>query len=495
MEELEKFVQGAVGLLNTWLSDINGFLALWVITAALLGAGIYTTYKIRAVQFRYFGRMLSQLRSSHKGAEGGISSLQAFAMGMATRIGIGNVTGVALAIILGGPGALFWMWIVAIIGMATSFCEACLAQIFKVTHPDKTFRGGPATYIRYGIRSKYMALIFAALMVFSMVVAMPMVQSNAISGLLESSHGVSTWVSALVVSVLVGIVVVGGVRSVASVTQWVSPLMAISYLVVALVVIVINHRMLPTFFVEVFSSAFGFQQILGGAAGGITAAILNGVRRGLFSNEAGMGTAPNAAATATVKHPVQQALVQSFGVFLDTILVCSATGFMIITSGLLANSGLTDKDSSHLTADAIVGTIGSWMAIPLSVMVFVFAYSSILGSYTYAEANLVYLGVKKQGQRVARILMVISTGVGAILELRFVWNLMDLFMVAVTIINLVAIFGLSKWVVAVTKDYERQLRGGVSVPVFDPESAHLPAKLPTNGWKSGMAPAGHRKTS
>ncbi|VEI13610.1 alanine/glycine:cation symporter family protein [Trueperella bialowiezensis] len=456
MDQVQQWLDSITASATVFLSGVSDWLYTWIMLAVLTGTGIYLTIRSKGLQLRHFADMARHVVHSRKGARGGISSFQAFAIGMATRIGIGNITGVALAIILGGPGALFWMWLVALFGMATAFAEATLAQLFKKRHPDGTFRGGPASYILRGLRSRPLAIAFAVAMVFSMTVAMPMVQSNTIAGVLENSQGVAPWVTGLVVAGLTAVVIFGGVRGVARATEIISPAMALVYLVIAAAVVIMNIDALPAFFSDVFLSAFGLRESLAGIGGGVLAALINGMRRGLFSNEAGMGTNPNAAATATVAHPVQQGLIQSFGVFIDTMFVCTATGFIILTSGVLDLANVTPDDSGVLTTVAITNTLGDWMAWPVAIMIFFFGFSSILGAYAYGEGNLVFLGANKTVHMLARASMVVFSFVGAVLALTFVWVLMDLAMFVVTILNLVAVLSLSRWVIAALKDYERQ---------------------------------------
>ncbi|MDO5025375.1 MAG: alanine/glycine:cation symporter family protein [Trueperella sp.] len=482
MDNFQEIISRVTGPATEWLAGINDWLYTFVMIVALVGTGLWFTFRTRGVQIRHFGNMVRYMAQSRQGADGGISSFQAFAMGLATRVGIGNVTGVALAMILGGPGALFWMWVVALVGMATAFAEAVLAQLFKRRHPDGTFRGGPAYYIKAGLKSQTLAVIFAVSMVFALSVAMPMVQSNTIAGVLSASHGVPSWVTGLVVAGLAALVIFAGVRGVARVTEIVSPAMALAYIVLAIAVTVVNFRQLPLFFQDVFLAAFGLREALFGTAGGLLAALLNGTRRGLFSNEAGMGTNPNAAATATVAHPVQQGMIQSFGVFVDTILVCSATGFIILTSGMLDLQRLGADDSAHLTADAIVGSLGSWVTIPLSIIIFFFGFSSVLGAYAYANANIVFLGGNAIADWAVRISVVLCSFIGAVLALTFVWTLMDTAMFVVTVVNLVALVKLSKWVVAALRDYERQKAQGGEIS-FDPVAAGFPSDLDCSAWQ------------
>ncbi|WP_216402965.1 alanine/glycine:cation symporter family protein [Arcanobacterium phocae] len=465
--------------MTTWLSGVNDWLYTWIMICALVGTGLYLTGRTRAVQLRHFTGMARYLVHSRSGARGGISSFQAFAMGMSTRIGIGNITGIALAMILGGPGSLFWMWIVALVGMATAFSEATLAQIFKFRHNDGSFRGGPASYIMDGLKSRKLAVIFASAMVFCMFVAMPMVQANTISHVISSAHSIAPWVIGLIISGLTALVLFGGVRRVAQATEIIAPLMALFYLVVALIIICLNIGAIPQFFADIFASAFGLRETFVGTGSAFVAALLNGTRRGLFSNEAGMGTSPNAAATATVDHPVQQGLIQAFGVFLDTVVICTATGFIVSTTGALDYSSVTAEDAAHITTDAITATLGSWMAWPVSIMIFFFGFSSILGAYAYGEANLVFLKKSRPLELISRAVLVVFSFIGSIMALTFVWTVMDTAMFVVTLLNLVAIWALSPWIVALLRDYEHQ---DGSQAVFRADQAEIPGELPTDVW-------------
>lgn len=455
------------------LGDINSSLNNYVLVVSLIGVGVFLTLALRAVQVRHFGRMIRYTISSRSGAKGGISSFQAFAIGLATRIGIGNITGVALAMILGGPGAVFWMWVVASVGMATAFSEATLAQIFKIRWPGSTFRGGPAYYLTRGFGSRIWGIVYAILLIFSMTVAMPMVQANSIT-LNFSAHNVPVSVSAVVLMILTGLVVFFGVRGVAKTTEIITPIMALVYVVAALVVMALNLNQLPGFFAEIFRSAFGIGQIAAGAGSGILAAMLNGAKRGLFSNEAGMGTNPNAAATATVEHPVSQGLIQSFGVFIDTGIVCTATAFIIGASGSLPIPGVTSPDeAATLTANAITTNIGSWMAIPMAVMVFFFGYSSIIGAYVYAEVNVDFLFGRPIKHYLLATVAVVCTGIGACQQLLVVWTLMDTAMIVLTVVNLFGLLTMSKWVRGALFDYEDQLKRGIKTPVFAPAKSEF----------------------
>ncbi|GAA1648827.1 alanine/glycine:cation symporter family protein [Georgenia ruanii] len=479
------------------LTAVNDAVYTYVLIGLLVLVGIVMTWRTRAVQVRLFPQMLAYVTRSRRGADGGISSFQAFAIGMATRIGIGNITGVALALILGGPGAIFWMWLVSLVGMATSFAEATLAQVFKVRATDGTFRGGPAYYIARGLGSRRWGTVFAVLLVLSMAVAMPMVQANTISMTVQHSHGVPTWVSGLVLVVLTALVVFGGVKLVARVAEVMTPAMALAYVATAAAVIVLNLDAVPQFFADIFAGAFGLRAGLAGVGGGVVAAVLNGVRRGLFSNEAGMGTNPNAAATATVAHPVQQGLIQSLGVFVDTMFVCTSTAFIILATGAsVFVPGATPVEAgAELTTTAVTSQLGAWTAWPMTVMIFFFGFSSILGAFAYAEVNMDFLRAGAPARRVLRGVVVLTTGVGALLALQTVWTLMDTAMAVITVVNLVALVRLAPWVAAVLRDYERQRaavapeRRRAAEPRFVAAPADLPAPLPGDVWSGEPVPA------
>lgn len=462
----------------TELDRLNGVVYLYGLVGLLIAAGVWLTFATRGVQVRLFGDMVRYLVRSRSGAGEGISSFQAFAIGMATRIGIGNITGVALALILGGPGAIFWMWVVAAVGMATGFAEATLAQLFKVRAVDGTFRGGPAYYVTVGLRSRVWGGVFAVLLVFAMAVAMPMVQSNTIAVALADAHGVPTVGSAVVLAALTAVVVFGGVRGVARAAEVITPLMAFGYVLIALAVVATNLPSVPGFLADIVNGAFGLREGLAGLGGGVTAALLNGAQRGLFSNEAGMGTSPNGAATATVEHPVQQGLIQSLGVFIDTMLVCTSTAFIILSTGAAVYTpGVTPREqAASLTTAAVTHQLGAWASWPMMVMIFFFGFSSILGAYAYAQVNLDFLRGPRWSRFVLAGVAVLTTGVGAVLALPHVWILMDSAMALITVVNLAGLVALTRWIRSALADYER--RRGASLafsPDVMPDASALPA--------------------
>lgn len=471
--------------LNSVLGDVSNGLYTYVLVALLVGAGIYFTVRTRAVQARLFPRMIAVIARSRGESHGGISSFQAFAIGLSSRVGTGNIAGVAIALALGGPGAIFWMWMVALVGMATAFIEATLAQMYKVRWRDGTFRGGPAFYIQQGLGSRGWGAVFAVLLIFVFGFAFEMVQANTIAATLDSGHGVPSWVSAVLLVLLTAPVVFGGIRAVARVAELLAPLMAVVYVFIALAVIVLNIGALPEAFGMIVRGAFGLDEALAGTGGGLLAAVLNGARRGLFSNEAGMGSAPNAAATATVRHPAQQGLIQSLGVFVDTIVVCSATAFIVLLAGpsVYTPGETTEEQGAALTQTAAAASLGDWVTLPMTVLIFVFAFSSILGNFSYAEVNVDFLTRRRWAPLALRTLVTLAVLVGALAELALVWTVADIAMGLMAIVNLVAILLLGKWALGALRDFEQLREGGTGV-FLGRGNALLPGDLPGDVWVS-----------
>jgi len=472
---------------------ITAHITMWV----LIATGLFLTVVTRGVQVRHLGDMVRQVGGSRAGAEGGISSFQAFAISLAARVGVGNVFGVAAALLMGGPGAIFWMWVVALVGMATAFFEATLAQIFKVRAADGSFRGGPAFYMARGMRNRAMAGVFATITLVTCGFVITSVQSNAVAGTLVAALGggqesalpgfggltAAQLVVAGLVFVLTAVVVFGGIRAVARVTEWMAPIMAMIYIVLVFVICVLNVGQFVDVVIEIFSSAFAPEPLVGGLGGGFLAAVINGTKRGLFSNEAGQGTAPNAAATATVSHPVQQGLIQSLGVFVDTIIVCTATAFVILIAG--PDAWMAEgADPSTLTTLAISRQLGGWTVLPMAILIFVLAYSSIIAAYVYTDVNMDYLtGGRRWASWTVRVVSVASATAGAVLSLDVVWNAVDIAMAIMTLTNLVALLWLFRWGVGALRDYEAQRADGLADPVFRGRgNPYLPADVPGDVW-------------
>ena len=460
------------------LDSFNGLIYSWILIPLLLIAGVYFTIRTKGMQFRLFGRMVKVVTNSRDSHGGGISSFQAFAIGLASRVGTGNIAGVAIAITLGGPGAVFWMWVVATLGMATAFIEATLAQIFKMKWHDGTFRGGPAFYIWKGLKSWGWGAAFAIALLFTYGIVFEFVQANTIANTLQVTYGVEPWITGLVIAALTGAIILGGLKSIAKVTEWMAPLMALVYVLVAIVVILLNLDQIGFVFSEIIQSAFGLNEAFAGTAGGITAAIMNGVKRGLYSNEAGMGSAPNAASTATTLHPARQGLIQAAGVFVDTIIVCSATAFIILSSGVYTPG--QELEGATLTTQGAVAALGGWIEPVMVALILVFAFSTLIGNYAYAEVNLDYLFRDRPGSDLAlRIIVVVAVFIGAIAKLSFVWVAADTSMFFMAVINLVAIILLAKWALGALKDYEL---GKGETTFISTGNPHMPGEIPDSIW-------------
>ena len=465
------------------IDPLSNVLNTHVLIYLLIGVGIYFTVRTRFIQIRYFGRMLRQLRRSHR-QDGGISSFQAFCVGLASRVGTGNIAGVAIALTVGGPGAIFWMWVVAALGMATALIEATLGQIFKVRSGDGAFRGGPAFYIQRGLGSRTGAIIFAVLLVFTFSTAFNMVETNAISGVLKSSHGIDIGWTTLGLALISAPVLFGGVRRVAKFAGFFLPAVAVLYTLLALAIVVANITQLPIVIEEIIGGAFGIKQLAGGFAGGIAAAMLIGVKRGLFACEAGMGSSPNIAGAATVSHPVEQGLIQSLAVFVDTMVICTATAFIVLVSG----PGVYDPAhtgsiaGASLTESAIAAGLGSWTTGVMTTVVFFFGFSSVLSNYVVAEANMFFLGGRRWAINALKAVTLAAIVVGAMSKLKVVWAFADLTMALMAIVNLVAICLLGKWAFAAVRDFHRQY-ARLREPVFIASEADLPGVLDGDIWE------------
>lgn len=445
-------------LLNDIVSTIASSLSDYALVPLLLLVAAYFTWRCRGVQFVMFPHMLRLLMRSGtpKGAaKGQISSFQAFAVSIASRVGTGNLAGVASAIAIGGPGAVFWMWMIALLGAASAFAESTLAQLFKVRNGG-AFMGGPAYYILKGLHNRAWAVTFAVLITLTFGFAFNTVQSNTIADSLSTSFGIGRQVTAAVLAILTLLICWGGIRRISRFSEIVVPAMAIAYLVLAVAIVAININRLPSVFALIVENAFGIDQALGGTFG---AAITMGIRRGLFSNEAGEGSTPNAAATADVSHPVKQGLIQALGVYTDTLLVCSCTAFIILCSGLY----LEGHDGIALTQKAIdaglhsAGTMGSTF---VSIAVFCFAFTSIVANYYYGETNLRFIRNNTALINVYRLAVGIMVYAGAVASLDLVWGFADITMALMTLCNLAAIVSLGRLVVVLLRDYRRQLREG-----------------------------------
>ena len=383
---------------------------------------------------------------------------------LAARVGTGNLAGVAIAIYLGGPGAVFWMWMTAIVGMSTSFIESTLAQAYKVPHNDNVYRGGPAYYIEKGLGKRWLAIFFSLCLLVAFGLAFNGVQSNTIAQATNAAFGVPTWMTGLILVVLVAPVVFGGLRSVARIAGKVVPVMAILYILLALYVILTNFSEVPAAIALIVKSAFGFEQAAGGVIGyGIAQAMINGIKRGLFSNEAGMGSAPNAAATAKSHpdHPAVQGFMQMLGVFLDTLVICTATASIIILSGVVDPS--VEQEGIQLTQLALSRYVGDMGVIFVAIAIFFFSFTSIIANYSYGESNLEFISGEKNAKVMIMIFRFMVLGmvfVGSVASLPAIWNFADLSMGLMALVNLTAILILSPVALRILRDYERQIKEG-----------------------------------
>lgn len=446
------------------VENLNDYL-WYLVIALLICLGLYFTGRSRFVQLRMIPEMFRVIRDKpEKLPDGsdGISAFRAFSISAASRVGTGNIAGVAIAIGLGGPGAVFWMWMMAIVGAASAFIESTLGQLYKV-RDKQSFRGGPAYYMQFALGKRWLGLIFAVIITVTYGFVFVAVQTNSIAESVSNSIGESTTALnvgvGVVVAVLTAAVIFGGVRRISSVSQVVVPVVAMAYLAMGLLVVVINITEVPRMFLEIVQGAFGIKEIVGG---GLGAALMQGIRRGLFSNEAGMGSAPNAGATASVSHPVKQGLVQSLGVYFDTLLVCSITAFVI----LLANPDFSINKGAALTQDALSAHLGGWTVHFLTVAIFFLAFTSVLGNYYYGESNIEFMTENRNVLQVFRMLVVVCVFVGAIGSIDLVWALADLSMGVMATVNLMAIAPLSVIAFKLMKHYQAQRAMGLD-PVFN----------------------------
>lgn len=447
--------------LNSIILLVNNFIWSYILIAMLIAIGIYFTYKTGFVQItniKEMFKLLGEGTASKDKTKGQVSSFQAFCIGTASRVGTGNLAGVASAIAIGGPGAVFWMWIIALIGSASAFIESTLAQIYKVKDGD-SFRGGPAYYMEKGLNKKWMGITFSILIIICFGFAFNSVQSNTIAAAFNSSFNANKLIIGIILTLLTLLIIFGGVNRIAKISSILVPIMALAYIVIALFIIILNFNEIPSLFKSIFENAFGIKQVVGGSIG---AALLQGIKRGLFSNEAGMGSAPNAAATATVSHPVKQGLIQTLGVFTDTLIICTCTAFIILLSGAPLDGSVKGIE---LTQIALISQVGSWGGTFISICILLFAFSSIIGNYYYGETNIQFISNNKLFLYGYRVLVATMVLFGSVASMDLVWNIADVFMGLMAILNLIAIVLLSKIAIKALQDYISQKKAGKN-PVF-----------------------------
>lgn len=456
-----------------WMDKAQGAVEAWngvywiFMIVLLIGAGLYFCLRTFVVQVRYVPEMFKAITEKPADiSEGvkGISAFKAFTISAASRVGTGNVAGVAVAISTGGPGAVFWMWLLAIVGGATSFVESSLAQLYKVKDKD-AYRGGPAYYITRGLGEKWrwMAMLFAVLIIATYGFVFNAVQSNSITAAVAESTGNDSMALKLIIGVLLAIftaaIVFGGVHRITAVTQILVPVMAGAYILLGIVVLVLNITEVPAMITLIVENALGIQQVGGAALGTV---VMQGIRRGLFSNEAGMGSTPNAAASASVSHPCKQGLIQTLGVYFDTLVVCSITAIIILLSNPTYGG---DTEGTALTQAALASHVGDWATHAITVIIFFLAFSSVIGNYYYAEANLPFLTGSKGAMAVMRGIICLCVLAGAIGSVPLVWSLADVFSGLMATINIAAVLLLGGVAVLLLKNYAAQKAEGLN-PVF-----------------------------
>lgn len=465
---------------NDILTKINDVMYTYILVILLVGVGIYFTIRTRGVQFRLLKDGIKSMMERKEKTETGekkVSSFQALMISTASRVGTGNIAGIATAIAAGGPGAVFWMWIMALIGGASAFIESTLAQIYKVKEGGQ-FRGGPSYYMERALGKRWMGILFSILLIICFAYGFNGLQSYNMSSALEYyipdySNTVWPMVLGIVLAVAAGLVIWGGVHRIGFISSVIVPIMATLYILLGIVTMVLNITELPHMFAVIFESAFDVQAIMGGFAG---SAVVIGIKRGLFSNEAGMGSAPNASASADVDHPVKQGLVQIISVFIDTLLICSSTAVMLLVSGV---EGKTDVlDGIPYVQAAISSNVGEWGIHFITFSIFAFAFSSLIGNYFYAESNILFIKNNKVVLNIFRITCVVAIFLGAQADFSLVWNLADITMGLMAIVNIIAIFLLGKVAFKVLKNYEKQKKAGEN-PVFYEDEVGLTGTV----WK------------
>ncbi|MGL4655994.1 MAG: alanine/glycine:cation symporter family protein [Sarcina sp.] len=476
-----------MNLLDNLVNGINNVLWGYVLIFALLALGIYFTFKTKFVQFRYVKEMFrllgDGLGNSKDKEKKGISSFQAFCISTASRVGTGNIAGVAIAVSIGGAGSVFWMWLIALIGSASSFVESTLAQIYKVKDGD-SFRGGPAYYMERALNKRWMGVAFSILITICFGFIFNAVQSNTVSQSFSAAFGFNELYVGIGLAILTGIVIFGGINRIAKVSEVIVPIFAVAYILVALIVILMNITHLPSVFAQIFEGAFNIKAAGGGLLGG---AIMQGVKRGLFSNEAGMGSAPNAAATAEVSHPVKQGLIQTLGVFTDTLVICTCTAFIILVkdtasyASILAANGVSNPTGVQLTQYSLESHLGVFGGYFIAVCILLFAFSSVVGNYYYGQSNIEFIyGENKTILNIYRIIVMAMVLFGALAKVELVWSLADLFMGLMAILNMIAIALLGKIAFAALDDYRAQKKKGIKEPVF--KASSIPGVTNTEYW-------------
>ena len=473
---MAEFFKNIESVLNNVTTVANDALYGYILIILLILGGLYFTLRTKGVQIRLLGEQFKAVTEKPKDGKG-VSSFQALMVSTASRVGTGNIVGVSTAICLGGFGSIFWMWIIAIIGGASAFIESTLAQIYKKRGIDGRSYGGPAYYIEAGLKSRVLAVIFSVLLIVTYGVGFNMLASynlqSTFSGYSFYNAEVTPWIIGVILAGIVALCLFGGGSAIIKTTSFLVPFMGVAYILVAILVILLNLNLLPGVFARIFSEAFNLTAIFGGFSG---SCVMYGIKRGLFSNEAGVGSAPNASASADVDHPVKQGLVQVLSVFIDTILVCSATAFMCVCSGVTPTEELS---GAPYVQAALSATFGAFGPIFITVAMILFAFTTLIGNLYYVEQCIYHLLGHKPGKVFKGVYYVLASLVillGAGLSAGLLWNIADITMGAMTLINIPVIIILSKYAIGALADYEKQRKEG-KYPVFKAESVNLPDKV------------------
>ena len=462
-------------MLNDIVSAVNDALYGYILIILLVAGGIYFTIRTKFAPFRLFREQLRAVMDKPT-ENGGVSSFQALMVSTASRVGTGNVVGVSTALCLGGFGSVFWMWIIAIIGSASAFVESTLAQIYKKKGADGSY-GGPAYYIETGLKCKPLAVIFSILLIITYGGGFNMLASYNLQSTFSSynfyNETSSPWIIGLITAAVVCYCLIGGGSRIIKTTSFLVPFMGVAYILIALLIIVMNITSLPAVFAEIFSGAFDFEAIFGGFSG---SCVMYGIKRGLFSNEAGVGSAPNASASAEVSHPAKQGLVQVLSVFIDTLLVCSATAFLCMCSGVEPSEEISGAAYVQLS---LRETLGAFGPVFITTAMILFAFTTLLGNLFYVDKCLIFIMGKEPSKTFMHVYHVIASLVillGSGLSADFLWNVADVAMGGMTLINMPVILILGKYALRALSDYEKQRKEGKE-PVFHAKNIDLPHKV------------------
>lgn len=464
------------------LEALNDFLSGKLLIVLIVGLGSYFTLRSRFVQFRHFAHMFSVFKESLRGSSGQLSSFQALMLSLAGRVGAGNIAGVGIAVTLGGPGAVFWMWVTALVGMSSSFFECSLAQAYKRSDGNGLYRGGPAYYIQHGLGQRWLGMVFAVLLLVTFGFAFNGLQSHAVTHSLENAFAFPVQYSGIALAALLCLVFIGGIKRIAAVADLLVPVKTLIYIAVTLYVIVLQIDHVPGMLVTIVKSAFGLDPAFGGLIG---SAIVMGVKRGVFANEAGLGSAPNVAAVAAVRHPVAQGVVQAFSVFLDTFVICTCTALLILLSGFYTPG--YEGDGIVLTQNSLAAVVGDWGRVFVSVALALFVFTSILYNYYLGENSLQYLfGRSRMALIGYRALVVVLILWGSIQNLSTVFAFADITMTCLAFVNLIALALLFKVGLRLMRDYDEQRSAGIKTPVFD-SAKFADLDLDRDAWPTGQA--------